>query len=79
MSRATMTSKGQITLPVEVRRALGLDSGDGVTFEPAGDGAFLIRPDAGDIRKLKGIVAPPARPVSLADMEAAIRRRASGR
>lgn len=79
MSRATMTSKGQITLPVEVRRALGLDSGDGVTFEPAGDGAFLIRPDVGDIRKLKGIVAPPAKPVSLADMEAAIRRRASGR
>jgi antitoxin PrlF len=76
MSRATVTSKGQITLPVEVRRALRLDPGDAVTFEPSGDGAFVIRPEAGEIRKLKGVVAAPGEPVALEAMDAAIRRRA---
>jgi antitoxin PrlF len=78
MSRATVTSKGQITLPVEVRRTLRLEFGDAVTFEPSGDGAYVIRPEAGEIRKLKGIVAPPGEPVSLEEMDAAVRRRARG-
>ena len=32
MATATLTSKGQITLPVDVRRALGVDTGDRVEF-----------------------------------------------
>jgi AbrB family looped-hinge helix DNA binding protein len=76
MPKATVTSKGQITLPIDVRRALRLESGDGVTFEPAGEGAYLLRPASGDARRLKGIVAAPAKPVSLEAMEAAIKRRA---
>ncbi|WP_281803414.1 AbrB/MazE/SpoVT family DNA-binding domain-containing protein [Methylocystis echinoides] len=79
MSRATVTSKGQITLPAEVRRALGLDSGDAITFEPAGEGAFIIRHEVGDIRALKGAVPAPAKPVSLSEMDAAIRARAGRR
>jgi AbrB family looped-hinge helix DNA binding protein len=74
--KATLTSKGQVTLPIDVRRALRLESGDGVTFEPAGEGAYLLRPAAGDIRRLKGVVPAPAKPVSLEAMDAAIRRRA---
>jgi AbrB family looped-hinge helix DNA binding protein len=31
-----MTSKGQVTVPVEVRRALGIDEGDTLVFEVAG-------------------------------------------
>ena len=31
-ARTTMTRKGQVTVPVEIRRALGLKVGDGVTF-----------------------------------------------
>ena len=31
--RATLTSKGQITIPVEVRRKLNLHEGDQVVFE----------------------------------------------
>lgn len=76
MSRATITSKGQITLPIEVRRALRLDCGDGVSFEPAGEGAYLMRPVSGDLRRLRGVVPRPSAPVSLEAMEAAIRRRA---
>lgn len=77
MPKATLTSKGQVTLPIDVRRALRLESGDGVTFEPAGEGVYLMRPAAAaDLRRLKGIVAAPAKPVPLEAMDAAIRRRA---
>jgi antitoxin PrlF len=40
---ATMTSKGQITVPIEVRRRLGLQKGDRVAFDIE-DGAAILRP-----------------------------------
>jgi antitoxin PrlF len=39
MPDATMTSKGQITVPIEVRRRLGLRAGSRVSFVPTGDGS----------------------------------------
>lgn len=33
MSVARVTSKGQVTIPAEVRRALGIDQGDDLVFE----------------------------------------------
>jgi len=48
-SRATITSKGQITIPVAVRRQLGLRKGDQVEFE-IHDGTATLRraPSPGD-------------------------------
>ena len=40
---ATMTSKGQITIPVEVRKQLGLGQGDRIEFSLV-DGAAVLRP-----------------------------------
>jgi antitoxin PrlF len=40
---ATMTSKGQITIPAEVRKQLGLGQGDRVEFTLE-DGAAILRP-----------------------------------
>ena len=40
---ATMTSKGQVTVPVEVRRRLGLRQGDRVAFDVE-DGVATLRP-----------------------------------
>lgn len=76
MPKATLTSKGQITLPVEVRRALRVDAGDSLIFEQKGDDAFLIRAASGDIRRLRGVVRAPSTPVTLEAMDAAIRSRA---
>lgn len=42
--RAVVTSKGQLTLPVELRRSWGLDQGDEVEFVTLGDGRTLVRP-----------------------------------
>ncbi len=42
MAAATITSKGQITLPKLVRVALGLDAGDRVDFIVAPDGGYTL-------------------------------------
>ncbi len=48
MPSATITSKGQITLPIEVRRRLGLKVGDKVEFVYDEDGRTTVRPEARD-------------------------------
>ena len=40
---AKVTSKGQITIPLEVRQALGVKPGDKLIFERSSDGELLIR------------------------------------
>jgi AbrB family looped-hinge helix DNA binding protein len=40
-ARARVTSKGQVTVPVEVRRALGIEEGDVLVFELAGSYATV--------------------------------------
>lgn len=40
---AKVTSKGQITIPVEIRQALGVKPGDKLIFERGADGGLLIR------------------------------------
>lgn len=41
--QSTMTSKGQVTVPVEVRRKLGLRQGDRVEFSEKGDETVIRR------------------------------------
>ncbi|MBA4370386.1 MAG: AbrB family transcriptional regulator [Coriobacteriaceae bacterium] len=50
MANAKVTSKGQVTVPVEVRRALGVETGDGLVFEVRGDYAVVRR--VRDIREV---------------------------
>ena len=42
LKMSKITSKGQVTIPVEVRRALGLDVGDTILFEKI-DGNIVIK------------------------------------
>lgn len=72
MSAATMTSKGQITIPIDVRRALGLHTGSRVAFVPTGTGSYEIVPETRSIQALKGAIARPSAPVSLDQMDEAI-------
>jgi len=71
MAAATVTSKGQITLPKSVRERLGVGAGDRVEFVESGKG-FLVVPATGDIRLLKGMVPKPKKPVSIEEMNEAI-------
>lgn len=72
MSSATVTSKGQITIPVDVRLSLGLRAGSRVAFVRTETGSYEIRPETGSIKALKGTVAKPSHPVSVDDMNAAV-------
>lgn len=79
MASATITSKGQITLPLRVREALGLDAGDRVEFVEIEKGRFAIVPATRSVRELKGIFRDRRRkPVSIEEMNDAIARRAAG-
>jgi AbrB family looped-hinge helix DNA binding protein len=69
---STITSKGQITIPVDVRRATGLDVGMQVEFIVNARKRVELVPRHGDIRALRGAVPAPAQPVSVEAMSAAI-------
>jgi AbrB family looped-hinge helix DNA binding protein len=75
MATATMTSKGQVTIPAEVRQRMGLASGDRIEFVELANGEFAIKPAIDDVRLLKGALRKPQKPVSVDDMNAAIRKR----
>ncbi len=77
MTAAVVTTKGQITIPKEVRERLGIDTGDRVEFVEVEPGVFNIVAATRDVRELKGIIAKPAKPVSVEDMNRAIARRGS--
>lgn len=80
MATATVTSKGQITLPKSIREHLRLDTGDVLDFIVNNEGEVVVRPLRGDIMELKGILHRPGRkPVSVEEMNAAIRAHASKR
>jgi AbrB family looped-hinge helix DNA binding protein len=78
MPTAKVTSKGQITIPKEVRDALGLVPGDRVAFRLVEDAAIL-EPETFDIKELFGSLQSKVKGVRVGDMEAAIVRRAGGR
>lgn len=78
MATATVTSKGQITIPVEVRRALGLAPGSRVVFVLREDGAYELVPATASVTAIKGLIAALAVPVSLDAMNEAIAAGAAG-
>ncbi len=78
MSTATLTTKGQLTLPKEVRLALGVGPGDRVSFVRMEDGNFAVMPAALPVKRLKGMLRKPGKPVSLGEMDRAIAAGAKG-
>ncbi len=73
MTTSTLTTKGRVTIPLDVRRRLGLSEGDQIEFVEAEDGSFAIRPVINDVRTLKRLLRKPTNPVSVNDMKAAVR------
>jgi AbrB family looped-hinge helix DNA binding protein len=71
---ATVTAKGQVTLPVEVRRRLGLKPGSKLEFVVIDGDRLEAIPVSDTVSSLKGMVPKPRRALSLADMDKAIAR-----
>jgi AbrB family looped-hinge helix DNA binding protein len=80
MPSATLTSKGQLTLPKAIRDLLRLGVGDRVDFIVKDDRTVVLRPATVDVRELKGLLHKKGiKPLSVEQMNAIIRRRAAGR
>ena len=75
MATATVTSKGQITIPKEVRDRLGVGTGDHVDFMVNDRGDVVVRPVVLDVRELRGLLKRSRRrSVTLREMDSAIER-----
>lgn len=73
MATSTLTTKGQITIPKEIREHLKLRAGHRLEFQIAADGLVLMRPRNRDVRELKGILRTGRRKaVSVEQMNEAI-------
>jgi AbrB family looped-hinge helix DNA binding protein len=73
---STITSKGQTTIPGEIRRLLKLKAGDRIEFVVEPDGKVVLVPATVPVGELEGLLAPAPRKVSVDEMDAAVRRRA---
>ena len=78
MTAATLTSKGQLTLPKDVRVALGVGPGDRLDFVRMEDGNFAVLPATQSVKTLKGIIPKPKKAISLEEMDKAIARGSLG-
>lgn len=75
MTTATLTSKGQITIPADVRRSLNVRTGDRVEFVQVEPGRFEILAATRSVRELKGMFGKAARTVSIEEMNRTIAER----
>ena len=74
----TVTSKGQVTLPAEARRRLGIHAGSKLEVIVTDDDRLEIVRIGGSLRDLKGVLPRPAKALSLAEMDEAIAKGARG-
>lgn len=80
MATATLTSKGQITMPQAVRRSLGLQAGDRVDFVADEAGGYRVVALRKDVKALRGRFAGRAKhPPTVDDMAAAVQAEAAAR
>lgn len=74
MSLATMTSKGQVTIPKTVRDSLRLNSGDRIDFVLTGQGEVVLRPVTKRVDDVYGRLHRPGRkPLSVREMDALVK------
>jgi len=72
---ATLTSKGQITIPKAVRDSLKLHVGDRLEFIVDPDGSVRIVPATRSVTELKAMLPRPARALGLEEIDAVIAER----
>ncbi|BAY20469.1 AbrB family transcriptional regulator [Calothrix sp. NIES-2100] len=74
MTTATITTKGQVTIPKEIRDYLNLDTGSKVDFVIDENGIVTLIPLNIPVQNLSGILHRPGmKSATLEEMETAIR------
>jgi antitoxin PrlF len=75
MSTATMTSKGQVTIPLKIRLYLGLHKANKLEFIIEKNGRVVLEPLTTDVSELKGFLPKPKQVISVEQMNKAIAKR----
>jgi len=76
MTVATLTSKGQITIPKSVRDSLQLHAGDKIAFTLNPEGETILKPISKTVDQVYGrLHKAKRRAIPVADMNAAIAKR----
>lgn len=78
MSTSTVSTKGQVVIPADVRSDLGIDAGTRVEFVKTVDG-WLLKPATRPVTVLKGMLGARATPATVQEMNRAVRARAARR
>jgi AbrB family looped-hinge helix DNA binding protein len=68
VNEAFLTSKGQVTIPAEIRRSMKLKPRDRVVFTRLSDGTLMVRVKNKSVVDLIGILPKPKRKVRIEDM-----------
>lgn len=65
----TISSKGQVTVPRDVRERLGLQAGDKIAWSLLSNGTIILRPKTRRLVDLVGMLTQPGQPgVSIEEM-----------
>jgi AbrB family looped-hinge helix DNA binding protein len=72
MATATVNSKGQITIPAEVRKDLGLKAGDRLWFIKGERGEYILKHKTGLIQDVMGMWKWTGKPVTIEEMNETI-------
>lgn len=75
VATSRVTSKGQVTVPEEIRRALGIEQGDRLEWTATREGRVEVRKARGQVAALVGLLGVPKRSATIEEMDAAIARR----
>ena len=75
MTTATLTSKGQITIPAAVRESLGVETGDRVEFVEVAPGRYELFAATRSVMELKGLFGAARKSLSIEEMNAVIAQR----
>ncbi len=78
MAAATLTSKGQTTIPADIRSYLGLQVGDKLEFIIEKDGRVILEALTNDVRELKGMLSKPKKAATIEQMNKMIAKRGAG-
>jgi AbrB family looped-hinge helix DNA binding protein len=73
MHTSTITSKGQTTIPIYIRKALNLSAGDTIEYCLHNDGTITIVPETVDVLELAGMMPKPKNKVSIEEMKMVIK------
>ena len=69
MSESILTSKGQITIPKEVRERLHLEPGDKLYFDVTDQGVVMLVAHNEPLDRLYGMLHPKRRGIGITDMD----------